>query len=66
MNSLGTLTFDEYGRPFIILKDQDKKEATHRYRCTQVTHPGCQGCGQHHQDIIGPERARQDDGFVRR
>ncbi|KAH8022607.1 hypothetical protein HPB51_000907 [Rhipicephalus microplus] len=26
MNSLGTLTFDEYGRPFIILKDQDKKK----------------------------------------
>lgn len=25
MNSLGTLTFDEYGRPFIILKDQEKK-----------------------------------------
>lgn len=26
MNSLGTLTFDEFGRPFIILKDQDKKK----------------------------------------
>uniref|UniRef100_A0A131YZA0 T-complex protein 1 subunit epsilon n=2 Tax=Rhipicephalus TaxID=426455 RepID=A0A131YZA0_RHIAP len=26
MNSLGTLTFDEYGRPFIILKDQDRKK----------------------------------------
>lgn len=26
MNSLGTLTFDEYGRPFIILKDQEKRK----------------------------------------
>uniref|UniRef100_A0A3B5LMG0 T-complex protein 1 subunit epsilon n=1 Tax=Xiphophorus couchianus TaxID=32473 RepID=A0A3B5LMG0_9TELE len=25
MSSLGTLAFDEYGRPFIIIKDQDKK-----------------------------------------
>ncbi|XP_071382154.1 T-complex protein 1 subunit epsilon isoform X2 [Centroberyx affinis] len=25
MASLGTLAFDEYGRPFIIIKDQDKK-----------------------------------------
>lgn len=26
MNSLGTLTFDEFGRPFIILKDQEKQK----------------------------------------
>ncbi|XP_023237785.1 T-complex protein 1 subunit epsilon-like [Centruroides sculpturatus] len=26
MTTLGTITFDEYGRPFIILKDQDKKK----------------------------------------
>lgn len=25
MSTLGTLAFDEYGRPFIIIKDQDKK-----------------------------------------
>ncbi|KAF3835955.1 hypothetical protein F7725_028513 [Dissostichus mawsoni] len=25
MSSLGTLAFDEYGRPFIIIKDQDRK-----------------------------------------
>lgn len=25
MSSLGTLAFDEYGRPFIIIKDQEKK-----------------------------------------
>lgn len=25
MSALGTLAFDEYGRPFIIIKDQDKK-----------------------------------------
>ncbi|XP_066462473.1 T-complex protein 1 subunit epsilon-like [Eleutherodactylus coqui] len=25
MSALGTLAFDEYGRPFIILKDQDRK-----------------------------------------
>ncbi|TKS87831.1 T-complex protein 1 subunit epsilon [Collichthys lucidus] len=25
MSSMGTLAFDEYGRPFIIIKDQDKK-----------------------------------------
>ncbi|MGH0143845.1 UNVERIFIED_CONTAM: hypothetical protein FKN15_038433 [Acipenser sinensis] len=25
MSNLGTLAFDEYGRPFIIIKDQDKK-----------------------------------------
>lgn len=26
MTTLGTITFDEYGRPFIILKDQEKKK----------------------------------------
>lgn len=26
MSSFGTLAFDEYGRPFIILKDQDKQK----------------------------------------
>ncbi|XP_064472318.1 T-complex protein 1 subunit epsilon-like [Ornithodoros turicata] len=26
MNSVGHLTFDEYGRPFIILKDQEKRK----------------------------------------
>jgi len=26
MNSMGTLTFDEYGRPFIILRDQESKQ----------------------------------------
>jgi len=26
MSSVGTLAFDEYGRPFIILKDQDKQK----------------------------------------
>lgn len=26
MTTFGTLTFDEYGRPFIILKDQDKRK----------------------------------------
>lgn len=25
MSSLGTLAFDEYGRPFIIIRDQDRK-----------------------------------------
>ena len=25
MSSLGALAFDEYGRPFIIIKDQDTK-----------------------------------------
>jgi len=25
MSSMGTLAFDEYGRPFIIIKDQDKQ-----------------------------------------
>lgn len=25
MSALGTLAFDEYGRPFLIIKDQDKK-----------------------------------------
>lgn len=24
--STGTLAFDEYGRPFIIIRDQDKKK----------------------------------------
>jgi len=26
MSSVGTLAFDEYGRPFIILKDQEKQK----------------------------------------
>jgi len=26
MNSVGTLAFDEYGRPFLILRDQDKQK----------------------------------------
>ncbi|XP_022650916.1 T-complex protein 1 subunit epsilon-like [Varroa jacobsoni] len=26
MSSIGTLSFDEFGRPFIIIKDQDKKK----------------------------------------
>lgn len=25
MSAMGTLAFDEYGRPFLILKDQDRK-----------------------------------------
>lgn len=25
MASMGTLAFDEYGRPFLIIKDQDRK-----------------------------------------
>uniref|UniRef100_A0A2K6EHD2 Chaperonin containing TCP1 subunit 5 n=2 Tax=Lemuriformes TaxID=376915 RepID=A0A2K6EHD2_PROCO len=25
MASVGTLAFDEYGRPFLIIKDQDRK-----------------------------------------
>ena len=26
MSSVGQIAFDEYGRPFIILRDQDKQE----------------------------------------
>ena len=40
MSSVGTLAFDEYGRPFIILKDQEKQK-----RLVGIdAHKVCLGC----------------------
>lgn len=38
MSTLGTLAFDEYGRPFIIIKDQDKKSRLTGLDALKVPH----------------------------
>lgn len=38
MSALGTLAFDEYGRPFIIIKDQDKKTRLSGIDALKVTY----------------------------
>jgi hypothetical protein len=37
MTSVGTLAFDEYGRPFIIIKDQDRKSRLMGLEALKVT-----------------------------
>lgn len=40
MSSVGTLAFDEYGRPFLIIKDQDRKSRLMGLEALKVTGPG--------------------------
>ncbi|XP_023368847.1 T-complex protein 1 subunit epsilon [Otolemur garnettii] len=40
MASVGTLAFDEYGRPFLIIKDQDRKSRLMGLEALKVTGPG--------------------------
>lgn len=62
-----SLTFDEYGRPFLIVKEQEKKQRLtgidaqkvslqdpYLVLISVVSHPGRQICGQHPQDIPRP------------
>lgn len=37
MASVGTLAFDEYGRPFLIIKDQDRKSRLMGLEALKVT-----------------------------
>lgn len=43
MTSVGTLAFDEYGRPFLIIKDQDRKSRLMGLDALKVT--GISGSG---------------------
>lgn len=45
MASVGTLAFDEYGRPFLIIKDQDRKTRLMGLEALKVTGPGPTGGG---------------------
>lgn len=45
MASVGTLAFDEYGRPFLIIKDQDRKSRLMGLEALKVTGPGHTGGG---------------------
>lgn len=45
MASVGTLAFDEYGRPFLIIKDQDRKSRLMGLEALKVTGPGRTGGG---------------------
>lgn len=46
MSSIGTLSFDEFGRPFIIIKDQDKKKRLQGIQALKVG--GRLGCTPAH------------------
>lgn len=45
MASVGTLAFDEYGRPFLIIKDQDRKSRLMGLEALKVTGRGRTGGG---------------------
>ena len=45
MASVGTLAFDEYGRPFLIIKDQDRKTRLMGLEALKVTGLGPTGAG---------------------
>lgn len=45
MASVGTLAFDEYGRPFLIIKDQDRKSRLMGLEALKVTGPQRQAAG---------------------
>lgn len=45
MASVGTLAFDEYGRPFLIIKDQDRKSRLMGLEALKVTGLGRAGGG---------------------
>lgn len=45
MASVGTLAFDEYGRPFLIIKDQDRKSRLMGLEALKVTGLGRTGGG---------------------
>lgn len=45
MASVGTLAFDEYGRPFLIIKDQDRKSRLMGLEALKVTGQGRTGGG---------------------
>lgn len=44
MSAMGTLAFDEYGRPFLILKDQERKSRTTGLEALKVKR-GCSEAG---------------------
>lgn len=60
-----SLTFDEHGRPFLIVKEQGKKQRLTGIDAQKVrvlfvvmetdhyvvTYPRCQDCGQHFKDL---------------
>lgn len=45
MSAMGTLAFDEYGRPFLILKDQERKTRTTGLEALKVTIAAGNGWG---------------------
>ncbi|KAG9464180.1 hypothetical protein GDO78_020353 [Eleutherodactylus coqui] len=52
MSALGTLAFDEYGRPFIILKDQDRKSRLSGPEALKVGEAGLLGYGGHNAGYL--------------
>ena len=49
MSQMGQIAFDEYGRPFIILKDQDKMKRLSGLEAHKVSH----GNIAHHSETSG-------------
>lgn len=45
MSAMGTLAFDEYGRPFLILKDQERKTRLMGLEALKVSGGGPAGGG---------------------
>lgn len=52
MSSLGTLAFDEYGRPFIIIKDQDKKSRLSGVEALKVQSQCANGLSAHLNGVL--------------
>lgn len=69
-----SLIFDEFGRPFLILRDQDKKKRTKGLEAHKVIpthsptgkHPGRKDCCQSFENIFGTKGNGQDAHFSRR
>lgn len=52
MSALGTLAFDEYGRPFIIIKDQDKKSRLTGVEALKVQSQCANGLSAHFNGVL--------------
>lgn len=54
MSAMGTLAFDEYGRPFLILKDQDRKTRSTGLEALKVKIAAGNGSGNGPLPSTGP------------
>lgn len=62
MSAMGTLAFDEYGRPFLILKDQERKTRLMGLEALKVSGGGG---GRRRRGPAGDGRHTRPGGAVR-